>query len=213
MMKISKIKVFEIIAATLTGLGKFVFMDWLNWKLAYIIVACLGWFIYVVYNYRKNNEILEYWGLSSTNFKQTFMELFPVGLLFVAAFILIGNQLGTNILSWHILPILLLYPIWGVIQQFLVVGLLAKNLDQLENVKIPRIGIILFTAAMFSFIHYPWQLLMLATFLLAVVYTIMYLNNRNLIVLGIFHGWMGAFFFYTIMEKDPWLDIFGVLGF
>jgi len=83
--------------------------------------------------------------LSSTHFKQPFKELFPIGLLFILAFILIENLLGTNILSWHIIPILLLYPIWGVIQQFLVVGLVAKNLDTLEGVNIPRVGIILFT--------------------------------------------------------------------
>lgn len=212
MSKISKVKVFELVAAVLTGLGKFVFMEWLNWKLGYIIFACLFWFGYVLYRYRENPEILEYWGLSGTHFKKTFKELFPIGILFIIAFILIGNQLGTNILSWHIVPILLLYPIWGVIQQFLVVGLVAKNLDTLEKFNIPRVGIILFTAILFSLIHFPWAILMLVTFLLAIVYTVLYLNHRNLIVLGIFHGWLGAFFFYTIMEKDPWLEIFGVLG-
>lgn len=208
----SNSKWFEIVAAVLTGLGKFVFMDWLNWKLAYILVACLFWIGYVVYRKRHHTGILDYWGLSGLNFRKTFLELLPIALLFIGSFILVGNYLGTNILSWHIIPILLLYPIWGVIQQFLVVGLIAKNLDTLPATHVPRLAIIFFTALLFGLIHYPWQLLMLATFLLAVVYTILYLRHRNLIVLGIFHGWLGAFFFYTLMEKDPWLDVFGVLG-
>ncbi len=208
----AKTKWFEIVAAVLTGLGKFIFMDWLDWKLAYILVACFFWIGYVIHQNRKHQGILDYWGLSGTNFKQTFLELLPIGAIMVVSFILIGNHYETNVLNWNIIPILLLYPIWGVIQQFLVVGLIAKNLDSLPETTIPRVAIIFFVALLFGLIHYPWQLLMLATFLLAVVYTILYLRERNLIVLGIFHGWLGGFFFFTLMGKDPWLDVFSVLG-
>lgn len=208
----SRSKWFEVIAAVVTGLGKFVFMDWLNWKLAYILVACLFWIGYVIHVNRRHSGILEYWGLSGTNFRKTFLELLPIAAFIVISFILIGNYYETNILNWNIIPILLLYPIWGVIQQFLVVGLIAKNLDSMPEANITRITIILTVALLFGLIHYPWYLLMLATFLLAVVYTILYLRERNLIVLGIYHGWLGGFFFFTLMEKDPWLDVFGVLG-
>ena len=125
----SRSKWFEVITAIATGLGKFIFMDWLNWKLAYILVASLFWIGYVIYVNRRHNGMLEYWGLSKTNFGKTFLELLPIAVIIVASFILIGNHYETNILNWNIIPILLLYPIWGVIQQFLVVGLIAKNLD------------------------------------------------------------------------------------
>lgn len=204
----NKQKVFEITAAIFTGIGKFVFMDWLNWRLAFITCACFCWAIYVWYRYREDRTVLDYWGLSKANFGSTFKELFPIAVALVVGFILLGNYLGTNMLNWNILPVLLLYPLWGVIQQFLVVGLLAKNLETLDKPKIPRIGILLITATIFSVIHYPWALLMVATFFLAIVYTSLYLNRKNLIVLGIFHGWLGGFFFYTLMERDPWLEIF-----
>jgi hypothetical protein len=37
------------------------------------------------------------------------------------------------------------------------------------------------------------------------------LRIRNVFVLGIFHGWLGALFFYTVAGRDPFLEVFGKL--
>ncbi|MEM9527477.1 MAG: CPBP family glutamic-type intramembrane protease, partial [Bacteroidota bacterium] len=70
-------------------------------------------------------------------------------------------------------------------------------------------AIIAATACLFAIIHYPSLWLIAATFLLAIVYTVLYLRGSNLLVLGIYHGWLGGVFFYTILGRNPWLEAFG----
>ena len=45
----NKQRLFEIIAVLATGAGKFIFMDWLNWRAFYVVGACsvLDWFCYL----------------------------------------------------------------------------------------------------------------------------------------------------------------------
>lgn len=206
-----KLRWLEIAAVVLTGLGKFIFMDLLDLRLLYIVTACLTWMAYVIYRYRKQEGILAYWGWTTKNFGRTVLELLPVALLFAICFIIIGNQLETNILNWNILPILVVYPIWGIIQQFIIVGLIARNLQDLKEQNLSELSIVIITATVFAIVHFPFLWLVIATFLLAIVYTLLYLRGRNLIVLGILHGWMGALFFYTILARDPWVEVFEVI--
>ena len=49
-----KIRILEICAVALTGIGKFVFMDYLSWRLPFVVVAILAWFAYVIYRYKKD---------------------------------------------------------------------------------------------------------------------------------------------------------------
>lgn len=204
-------RILEIIAVILTGVGKFIFMDWLNVRFLYITVAILFWVGYIIFRYRQDKSILKYWGLNKQNFKKSFLELLPFAIVLVFSFVLIGNSLGTNVLNWTILPILLLYPLWGIIQQFIMIGVLAKNIKEMESIHVPDLFIVLITAIIFSLVHYPFTLLIIGTFFLAIVYTILYLNKRNLIVMGIYHGWIGAFFFYTMLSRNPYDEVFRLL--
>ncbi len=208
-----QVRWIEILAVIVTGLGKFVFMDWLNWRLPYILVACLGWAVYIWYRWRKNRGILAYWGWTWRRFGKTFLELLPIAVVAVIAFVLIGNRLDTNVLNPGIIPILLLYPIWGAVQQFIIVGLIAGNLKDMKGRQLPEWSIVLITALVFAVVHFPFLWLVAGTFVLAIVYTLLYLRGRNLLVLGIYHGWLGAFFFYTVLGRDPWMEVFGQIGF
>ncbi|MFK7807051.1 MAG: CPBP family glutamic-type intramembrane protease [Saprospiraceae bacterium] len=202
-----KQRILEIAAVIITGLGKFILMDLLNLRLLYISAAILFWTGYVYYRFRQNSNVLDHWGLNTKHFKQTFRELLPIALILIVAFYLIGNYLGTNVLSWHILPILLVYPIWGIIQQFLIVGLIAGNLRDLNQVKTSIPLIIFFTAIVFAVVHFPFLFLVIATFFMALVYSYLYLHGRNLLVLGMYHGWLGAVFFYTVMGRDALAEV------
>ncbi|HBH25324.1 MAG TPA: hypothetical protein DDY13_18135 [Cytophagales bacterium] len=133
----------------------------------------------------------------------------PFGVLAIISLIAIGWYQNTLNITWHILPILLLYPFWGIIQQFLVIGLIAGNLNDLKSVKVSNYVIILLTALLFGAIHAPYWWLVIGTFVLALFYGFVYLKARNIYVLGIFHGWLGALFFYTIVNRDPFVEVFG----
>lgn len=204
-------RVLEIIAVLVTGIGKFIFMDALNWKLPFILIAILGWSVYIGYRQHKVKGILKYWGFRTDNFKTVTLQVLPFGLVSIISFFVIGYLQGTINLTWNIIPILIIYPIWGTIQQFLMIALVAGNFQDLENISIKKAIIIVLTAILFSTVHYPNYWLILGTFVLALFYTYIYLKARNIYVLGLFHGWLGGLFFYTVVNRDPFLEIFGKL--
>lgn len=199
---------YEIAAVLLTAAGKFIFMNFLQWKFLFIVTSIIGWGGYVLYKSKREPGILAHWGFRIDNFKKVLFMVLPFGLIAVAAFFITGYFLDTINPTWHIIPILLLYPIWGVIQQFLVIGLMAGNLQDLENQKLSKPVIIILTALLFGGVHYPYYWLMLGTFVLALFYGFIYLKERNVYVLGLFHGWLGGLFFYTVVNRDPFAEVF-----
>ena len=203
-----KVRLLEIFGVILTGVGKFVFMDYFNWRLPFVVITILAWSFYVHYRYKKDNNVLKDWGFRKDNFKSVFILLLPFIMVSILLFFVIGYIQGTINMTWHIIPLLITYPIWGSIQQFLTIGLLAGNLKDLKSVKLNKIIIIFTTAIFFSIVHYPSGWLMLGTFILALLYGYMYLKAKNIYVLGIVHGWLGALFYYTVVGQDPFADIF-----
>ncbi len=200
---------FEILAVAVTGAGKFIFMDLLNYRFPFIIVSVVAWTVYIGFRSKNLKGIPEYWGFRTDNFKQVLRMVLPFGLVAVLLFFAVGLMQNSIHLTWHIVPILIIYPVWGIIQQFLVIGLVAGNLQDLDGILIPKGVVILVTALLFGLIHYPWYWLVLGTFILALFYGYVYLRCRNLYVLGILHGWLGGLFFYTIVGRDPFQEVFG----
>ncbi len=202
------VRIIEICAVALTGVGKFVFMDYLDWRLPFVIVAILSWAIYVGYRYKKDRQILSDWGFRIDNFKAVLKMLMPFALFSIVTCLTIGYVQGTLNISWHIIPLLITYPIWGTIQQFLTIGLVAGNLSALKSLKLKKWTVILITAVLFAMVHFPNVWILIATFLLALCYGYIYLKAKNLYVLGLFHGWLGALFYYTVLNQDPFADVF-----
>lgn len=201
----------EIIAVVLTALGKFLFMDYLNWRFPFVIVAIISWVVYILIRVKTVKGIGKYWGLRTDNFSKTFRIVLPLGLISIAGFFAIGIFQKTVNITWHILPILLLYPVWGTIQQFLLIGLTAGNMTDMKNQQLNKSVVIILSALLFGAIHYPFLWLMLATFFLALFYGWVYLREKNLYVLGLFHGWLGGVFYYTVLDRDPFIETFGFL--
>ena len=201
--------ILEIFLAAGTGLGKFIFMDWLQWRLSFVVVALGFWLGYVIIQARRNKQQLHQWGFRTDNFASVLKRVLPFGIAAVLISIATGYFRDTLNFTWHVIPILLIYPLWGTIQQFLIMGLVAGNLQDQGKLK-PWLVIII-SAALFGIVHYPWWWLILGTTCLAVFYTYVYLKERNLYVLGLFHGWLGAIFYYTILGRDPFLEMFGQL--
>lgn len=203
-----KIRILEIIAVALTAIGKFIFVDYLNWRLPFVIVTIFAWTLYVVYRYKKDKLVLKDWGFRKDNFKSVVRLMIPFAVVSILLFFIIGYFQGTLNLTWHILPLIITYPVWGTVQQFLTIALVAGNLSHIKRFKLSNPLIILITAVLFSIVHYPSFWLMFGTFILALLYGYIYLKNKNLYVLGLFHGWLGALFYYTVVNQDPFADVF-----
>jgi len=207
----NKTRLFEISAVIFTAAGKFVFMDWLDLRTAFIIVAIIFWSGYIIYRNKKKPGIKKYWGFRTDNFSETVKLILPFAIVSIVTLVCIGLFQKTLNLTWHIIPLLLLYPIWGVIQQFLLIALTTGNLRDLKNSHISKALIIILPAFLFGIIHYPFVWLIVGSFALGAFYGWIYQKQKNLYVLGIFHGWLGAFFFYTVMNRDPFMEVFGKL--
>ncbi|MEP2935876.1 MAG: CPBP family intramembrane glutamic endopeptidase [Gilvibacter sp.] len=201
-------RIFELMAVLITAVGKFVLMDWLNYRFFYVAAAIVFWSGYVIFKSKRLPGILSHWGFSKATFKQAFKVVIPFAVFAVISFFTVGAIRGSLTLTWHILPILISYPLWGVIQQFLVIGLVAGNLNDMKRVKVPKWIVIGITALLFAVVHFPSTWLMASTFVLALFYGYVYLKVKNLYVLGLFHGVLGALFYYTVLGEDPFARIF-----
>ena len=199
-------RILQLLAVALTAIGKFVFMDLLNWRFLFISTAIIFWTGYIVYQIKKHPGIARHWGFRTDNFVRVARMILPFAAIALIILVALGFYFGTIQFTWHILPILLLYPLWGIIQQFLLIGLTGGNLQEL---KVNKAAAIMIAALLFGIIHYPFMWLALATFLLAIFYGMIYLKERNLYVLGIFHGWLGGIFYYTVLNRDPFVETFG----
>ena len=205
----NKRRIAEIAAVLLTAAGKFVFMDYLEWQLPFIAAAILSWTGYISHRTRTAPGITRYWGFRMDNFTTVLLRVLPFGIFAVVACVGTGFYQGTILFTWHIIPILILYPIWGIIQQFLLIALTAGNMQDLKGQKLNKGTIILISAFLFAIVHFPIAWLIAGTFVLALFYGWIYMGERNIYVLGLFHGWIGGIFYYTVVNRDPFVVIFG----
>jgi membrane protease YdiL (CAAX protease family) len=199
----------EIFLAFATGIGKLIFMDWLNWKFPFIVAIIFLWSYYVWLRFKQDPKVLQKWGFRWDNFGKVIRLMLPFGILAVVSSLVVGYWRDTLNLTWHIIPILILYPIWGTIQQFLVISLVAGNLHDLKLKGWNDFLVVFVAALLFGLVHYPYLWLMGATFVLALFYGYIFLKERNVYAMGLYHGWLGAIFFYTVVGRDPFMEVLG----
>ncbi len=196
----------ELLAVVATGAVHLVFEEVLGQKAAFIAVAAVGWAAYIAWSVRRDRAILDEWGLGRRGLGDTARA---AALVFVAGTIALGGTsiaLGHFGVHWHMLPLLALYPVWGVVQQFVVQALLARNL---ERCGAPPVATTVVTALLFGIVHWPDRFLMAATAVLALLFTPIWLRHRNVWPLGVVHGWLGVLAYYWLLGRDPWSELFG----
>ena len=193
----------ELTAAAATAAGKFIMADWLDLQLPYTIGAIAFWVSYLVLRHKSNPTVLRRWGFSRNG-------LGEASLLCALAFLVgggfsVGSALAGSgaIVNWNLALILLLYPAWGLVQQFLLVALLADNVMALRREQTPEFVVVMFSALLFSAIHFPETELMIATFFLGATTTMIFFRTRNLWMIGILHGWFASLFYFLVMGHDP----------
>lgn len=198
--------IFEIIAVLLTGAFKFILVDLLEAKFWFIFIFGLLWIIYIVARAIQSTSILKDWGFKREGFIPSIKIILLPALVVLIVSIGYGLSKDHLILNWHIIPIMILYPIWGTIQQFLIISLFGGNLNRINTLTILNI---ILTAFLFSMVHYPSLLLIVATFFMAIFYMLLFLRYKNLWALGLFHGWLAGFFYFFVLGRDPWVEFIG----
>lgn len=201
----------ETASVIITGILHIVFVEVLNAKGVFIGIALFGWTTYIAVRTWNNSRLLGVWGIRRDNLRSTSLvatAVVGIGVLAMASFAL---SRGTLSFHWHMLALFLVYPIWGIIQQFLVQALVAGNLSNASGFLGSAWFVTVVCAVLFGVVHFPDWTLSIGTFFLGLAFTPMYLKWRNLWPLGIYHGWLGVFVYFWVLRRDPWIEVFGRL--
>ena len=177
--------------------------------LPFIVGCCVFWVGFILWRGWQNPRIFREWGFRTDHLREASTWPFLFLVLMTIAMAIGGHFQNTLRFPSHLPLLLLLYPLWGIIQQFLALGIVVQSLEQIPRLRENRLLIALLTSGLFALVHVnAWQVA-LATFGLEIVFVILYFRDRNLIPLAIVHGFLGAFFYLWILDVDLWVETFG----
>jgi hypothetical protein len=198
---------FEIVAVVVTGVLHLLLRSH-GANGIFIALAGVFWTLYIARYVRQDKTAWTRWGFRSDNLSRAFKRPTLLFVIASGAMAIYGVITGTLVWRWYMLLLLLLYPLWGILQQFLVQALVVANLINV----VPRHGrtlAIIIGTILFGAVHYPYPWLMLATGGLACFFIPWYLRDCNLWPLGLYHGWLGTLFYVWVLGRDPWFEVFG----
>jgi membrane protease YdiL (CAAX protease family) len=196
---------FELALVIGCGVGNFLFESVLHAKTVFIIVAASTWLGYVLWRWRRDRGVLHTWGLRRDNLAAAARA----ALLITVPLVICGTAYGFT--TRHFPPprgfwlILLLYPAWGIAQQFLLNAMLARNLSTL----LPAWAVVLVSAVLFAAAHAPDLPVVALTLPAGALWVLMYRRWPNLWALGIAHGIIGTVVFYGVLGRDPLAFLLG----
>ena len=200
-MNSPKVRSDEILAVIGTGLFHLLSCYW-KIRGIFIVGAIIGWGLFITYSYRKNPQVLHDWGFRRDNFKASFQTTTLICLPLVFLMGLFALLKGNLLFPLSMIFLLVLYPLWGVTQQFLIQALIIKNLSR-SSLFAKKILLILIGASLFSLVHIPEWRLMIGTFGLGIIFVPLYLKYGNLWPLGFYHGFLGSLFYLWVLDQDP----------
>lgn len=105
----------------------------------------------------------------------------------------------------HFYYTLMLYPLWGVLQQLVFQGFVLENFRRLGAGpwSIPL------AALVYALVHWPSPFMLWATGLAGIGFSLIYYFQRNVVPIGIAHGLLGACLFYLYLGRDPFAKFIG----
>jgi len=191
----------EAAAVVATGAGHLVLSTWLHKQAVFIIAAALFWIGFVLVRLRRDREAFRRWGFGWKGFALSARMLAPFAALALVGTLVYGLLAHTLVFSWRFLLLLAVYPLWGLVQQFLVVGLLAANVR--KGTRLPEWAVLLATVLVFAAIHLPSVPLAVVAGLMVGVTSFVYFRAGNLPAAGIFHGAVATFAYFFVLGEDP----------
>lgn len=198
----------EIGAIIATALLHPVFVDVLHQKAVFIGLALGGWVCYFSIRAWREQDALQEWGLRREGLAPALGVTSLFGAAALATMGVIAEARHTLVFQWQLLLLLALYPTWGMVQQLLVQGIFVRNVAARGAGLWPKVAATGLAALLFGVVHLPDMKLAAATCFLGAVFTLIYLRWRNLWPLGLYHGWLGVFFYYWVLGRDPFAEMF-----
>jgi len=176
--------------------------------LAMFIIGCVFlWGTYLLTQWRRRRSE---WGLVLRhNLGATVGALSLPAVALVAAGAWWATVHGRPLLPRYLWLSMLLYPLWGFVQQWLVQCLFVDNLRRVAD--LPRGWLVLIGAIGFGILHVAEPLLWAATTALGGAYVWLFQRYRNLWPLAVLHGWLGSLFYPWVLDRNPMADLVDLL--
>lgn len=165
-----------------------------------IVVIVAAWVAYLVYLLARDRPRLSVMGFQRAGLVASTRVSAALLVLACAGMAAWGITHETFRFSPNMLILLALYPAYGLVQQWLIQGVVARQLSQ----RVPAWATVLMTAIIFGLLHVPDTLAAIATFVLGLALTPIYLRHRNVWALGVVHGWLAIPMYFWIAGVDPW---------
>jgi uncharacterized protein len=170
----------------------------------------IGSLIYIIWRASRARYVLRVWGMQLTNFWPALKLQLAFGIpamAFLVAYGIYSDSFPPPHTFWLAV---ILYPVWGIAQQFALQNLLARNLQIFVR---PHPIRALLAAGLFALAHVPLMPIVMLTLVGGFFLTWIYTRRPNLWAVGSVHGVLGAMAFYFVLGKDPggriWEYLFG----
>jgi len=200
--------IYEIGAVIATALLHPLFVAVLHQRAVFIGLALGGWVWYCSARVRREQDALRKWGLRRAGLAPALAVTSLFGAAALATMGVIAAARHALVFRWQMLLLLALYPVWGMVQQLLVQGIFVRTVAAMGAGLWPKLVATGLAALLFGVVHLPDMRLAAATCFLGAALTLIYLRWRNLWPLGLCHGWLGVFFYYWVLGRDPWDEMF-----
>jgi hypothetical protein len=168
-------------------------------KTPLVLVGVLAWAALIAAHVRADRTVLRRWGLRADNLRRAALPAAIVVLPLLALLTVWGAFDGHFPPPRGFLVIVLLYPVWGIAQQFLLQAVLWTNL----SARLPRVAAQLLAAALFSLSHLPDLPIVALVFPVGLLCIEHYRRWPNLWVLGTAHALLATFNAYFLLGRDP----------
>ena len=183
-----------------TAVLHFVFQTALHLDAPYIAAAVVFWTGYLVYRLRTPGQARA-WGLRSDTFAASLKANGVLLLVAGAAMVGYGLSRGRGWPPPHSLYLLLaLYPVWGLIQQFIICAIVCQNLQTVFGSRIRAVAV---GAALFGAVHLPNWTLCALTAIACAIWMSLFLRWPNLWVHGFSHGCLASLAYIYVHGEDP----------
>ena len=150
-------------------------------------------------DYRADKQVLKTYGIRTDNLKAAVRlsaAFFVPGVIVILAiFPFTDNPKPPPYFYFTIL----LYPLWGLAQQFMF--------QSFFHTRLLKLGVapwsILICALIFTFVHLNSEKLLVFAFVGGLFFSYSFYRCPNILPLGFVHGILGAMVYYLLLGKDP----------
>jgi hypothetical protein len=197
----------ELLLVLATG-GLHLLAEHFGAKGPFIAGATVVWAVWVACKIRVPGQATA-WGMRTDTLAPSASANGALLVLASAGMVAFGVAHGRGSPPGGFFILLALYPVWGLVQQFLLCAIVARDLERVTGSRAAAVAI---GAFLFGLVHAPDWVLCGLTAAAGVFWTACFLRWPNLWVHGVVHGWLGGMAYWFVLGKDAWGDLMTGLG-